>query len=433
MGRSGDKDRAARQSTKKPGQSGSWARVLGNRNFATLLAGEGLSTWGGALYAIALVWSIYRATGSVLATAAVGAAMRAGPVLAGPVAGVFVDRWDTRRTMIGSDGVRLVLVLFLALLIARGDASPVLAYPVIFLLACVGMVFGPAFHVLVARIVPSGELATANGVYAAVMQSNALAAQAAGGVVVSAIGAASSLALDALSFLASMAAVALIRLPPDGVTVRVPSTTSARGMRQFWTDLSEGWRIVRHDTRYGPLMLVLFAVTIGGSAYQAVVPVVVFRQLHGGPALLGGLEAAGLAGGIGGGLLTAWVATRLSLGSLLAAEGAGLGAGAVVIGLSRDAGLSALAFALMGSVQAAGGSAFAAYFQAHVPHDVMGRVFGLLGAAEGAAGPAAALVGGFLGGLWGNGVLCALAGVWMAATAAWAIVPRALRGARLGG
>ena len=77
--------------------------------------------------------------------------------LIGPVAGVFVDRWNVKRTMIGSDLIRAVLALGLVFTTSLGQV-----YVILFLLSAVSAFFVPAQTVTLRTIVPREGLLAAN-------------------------------------------------------------------------------------------------------------------------------------------------------------------------------------------------------------------------------------------------------------------------------
>ena len=385
-----------------------WA-PLKNRNFAALLAGRNLSNWGDALYNITLVWFVYHGTHSVLDTAALSAAQRVAVVVAGPVAGVLVDRWDRRRTMIGVDLFHMGVVLVVVVLALRHALGIIPIYGAILLMTAAEMLVGPAFHSVMSRILPSEDLAAGNGLYRSVGSANGFFAESVGGLIVGALGAVSSLFLDVGSFLFSIAGLWVLRIPPDHARTAVE-----RGQRRhFFAELREGWAAIRRHPVLSPILLWLFLATAGGGAVTALVPVVVFQQLHGGPTTLGFAGGAAVVGSVVGGVATAWLSRRLSMGVLLAGCGGLMGLAYAGFGFSHAVWLSLSLLAVGGFGQTAMNSAFNALFQAFVPAEVMGRTFGILGAVEGAAGPVSALAGGYFGDHVGAGAVLAASALWM--------------------
>src|SRR5437016_1133752 len=92
-------------------------QLLRQRNFGLLVVGGVISSLGDWFLMIALPFYVYGLTGSALATGGTFIAESLPSVLFGSLAGVFVDRWDRRRTMIYSDLLRAFVLL--GLLAAR--------------------------------------------------------------------------------------------------------------------------------------------------------------------------------------------------------------------------------------------------------------------------------------------------------------------------
>src|ERR1700730_7265375 len=82
-----------------------------NRNFALLAIGQAISNMGDFVYSTTVLVWVFVLTHSAAAISGVLIAQYAPVFLLGPVAGVFVDRWNRRQTMIVSDLVRAIVTL----------------------------------------------------------------------------------------------------------------------------------------------------------------------------------------------------------------------------------------------------------------------------------------------------------------------------------
>jgi len=90
-------------------------RTLINRNYAKLWYGQAVSAVGDSVFGTTLVlWvSQVLASGRPWAPAAVGGilvAAGAAFALVGPIAGVFVDRWNRKSTMMRTEVLRAAMV-----------------------------------------------------------------------------------------------------------------------------------------------------------------------------------------------------------------------------------------------------------------------------------------------------------------------------------
>jgi len=134
--------------------------VLRQRNFGLLWFGQFISAIGDWVLYIALPFYTFSLTGSALATSAMFMASTLPRLLFGSVAGVFVDRWDRKKTMIVADLLRAVIVLLL--LVVRSPEWLWLIYLSSFAQALVSQFFVPAKTAIVPHLVSAEDLLTAN-------------------------------------------------------------------------------------------------------------------------------------------------------------------------------------------------------------------------------------------------------------------------------
>ena len=88
-----------------------YGRLFRNRTFMALWIGQTISFIGDYFYWLAIPIMVERLTGSALLVGLSVISSALPMLVLGPVAGVFVDRWDRKRTMVVSDILRAVLVL----------------------------------------------------------------------------------------------------------------------------------------------------------------------------------------------------------------------------------------------------------------------------------------------------------------------------------
>src|SRR6476620_1117593 len=104
----------------------------------------------------------------------------------GPLAGVFVDRWNVKRTMIASDLIRAALALAL---VVAGSLGQI--YAILFLLSVVSTFFVPAQSVTLRTIVPKEGLLAANALVQQAFQVMRIISPALAGAMVGWFGASS--------------------------------------------------------------------------------------------------------------------------------------------------------------------------------------------------------------------------------------------------
>ena len=104
-------------------------------------------------------------TGSSLATAGLVASRVAPQIVFGSFAGVFVDRWDRRRTMVAVTSLAQAVTVLPLFLVQSGGAVWV-AYPVLAVSAILSSFSEPAENAFLPRLVPEAELVEANALNA---------------------------------------------------------------------------------------------------------------------------------------------------------------------------------------------------------------------------------------------------------------------------
>lgn len=263
------------------------------RALAGLGAAEVISTLGTEMTAVALPWFVLVSTGSPARMGAVLAAEFAGQALLGLWGGRLVDRLGPRRMMLASD-VSRALLISLIFFLYEVSALPFVAILVIGLL--VGAFF-PAYtsaqRLVLAGIVGEDEvrLTRAGGLIGALNEFGSFAGPALGGLLIVALGPVDVLLLDAGSYLAAFALVALLVPAARGVADEEESGGVVEGLRYLLRHRA----LRRQVTGIG-------LVEVGFTAMLATLPVV---ALHGGgPRVAGWLLAAFGAGSVVGGLIS---------------------------------------------------------------------------------------------------------------------------------
>ncbi len=214
--------------------------LLRQRNFGYIWVGGLISLVGDWMLLTALPVYIYQLTGSTLATGAMLAARVVPRILLGSVAGVFVDRWDRRQTLIVAN-LFLALGLLPLLLVSSGEKLW-LVYLISFVQSAVAQFVTPALGALLPHLVGERELLRANSLNALSTDISRLVGPALGGIVVASSGLAGVAMLDSVSFAvaASMAALTVATMPSKASISPMPTsaTTSAWATRRI-----SGWRV----------------------------------------------------------------------------------------------------------------------------------------------------------------------------------------------
>ncbi|MGI8992079.1 MAG: MFS transporter [Bryobacteraceae bacterium] len=199
--------------------------------------------------------------------------------LIGPVAGVFVDRWNVKATMIASDLVRFGLALLLVF--ARDLTS---FYFLLFALSFVSTFFSPAQSVTVRTLVPQEGLLTANALIMQAFLVTRIVSPAIAGALVGAFGPESCFYYDALSFLFSA-------LMLSGIAIHRTAAVASKGVVAVLKDLAGGMRFLFDTPALSFVILAMGAGFFVLSCFGPLIAIYVRDFLSAGPLAFGILSA----------------------------------------------------------------------------------------------------------------------------------------------
>jgi len=185
-------------------------KILKNRNFFLLWLGQIISQLGDRLDQMALIAFVYlRAPGSTVEMAKILSFTIIPVFLIGPIAGVYVDRWNRRRTMYICDLLRAALVFTIPFFLFYSK-SLVPIYVIIFITFSIGRFFVPAKLSIIPELVEEKDLLLANSLVSTTGMIAAILGFGISGVLVEKVGAKSGFYLDSLSFFISALLIFLI-------------------------------------------------------------------------------------------------------------------------------------------------------------------------------------------------------------------------------
>jgi MFS family permease len=378
--------------------------VLRQRDFGLLWLAGLISIAGDFALIVALPLHVYRLTDSTLATAGAFAASFLPGVVIGSVAGVFVDRWDRKRTMVVCDLSRAVLLL--PLLVVPDHL--VLLYVVAAVQGTIGLFFRPAEGALLPLLVGEDRLVTANALNSLNNNLGMLIGPALGSLLYADVGIGGAAVVDAGSYLVSAILIRLIIAESRPVRQSFVDADHSP-WRRVMVDWRDGVRLVRRDQA---LMVLLTSSVFRGIAEGVFLTLglspLVLDVLGGTPAQVGWLGTAQAVGGLIAGIVIARIGHRIARRWLIGGAMIGVGMTDFSTFNTRSIvgpGLPAVSVAmgwmvLAGFPSVAGGTGRQTLVQERVVDAFRGRVFGALGAVLGVS----MLIGFGLGGVLGDRV-----------------------------
>jgi MFS family permease len=294
-----------------------------NRNFALLWSGQVISTIGDYVFTTTvLLWITQRlARGQTWVPLAVSGeliAVALPTVLFGPFAGVFVDRWDKRRTMLRMDLIRGVLLTALLPLATPVAAFLILPWRLGVLYAALALVitcsqfFGPARLSLIGDLVPSDQQARAASLIFMTLSVGIVIGPPVAAGLFFAAGPAWALVIDALSFFISFLAIRLIR---SSTACREQSAhpTEQPAVSQFLGEFLTGARYFWSNRILRTVAIVTSITLLGATAINTLGIFFLTSNLRSPPQWYGLLETATGVGVLAGSFAATWVVPRLGV------------------------------------------------------------------------------------------------------------------------
>ena len=338
-----------------------------NRNFLILTSGQWVSMTGTSLFMIALPWLVYAQTNSKALLALMGLILSIPNVL-GLWAGVWVDRWPKRRTMIGVDLIRGLLSLLIALL-AFSHVSIMWWIAPVLLLQIAGTLFTPAQMALMGQIIATDEIPAAMGISQSGTAAAQLAGQAGGGAVLTLLGAPILFLTNALSFGVSMWTLSRLN-----VSDLVPVNPSPA----FWAEWRQGWNTVWHEPYLRHLITVAVVVNGALAPFMVTVTAWVRDDLHQNAAWLGLLAACFLLGLLFGGIALGPLSVHWTPSAILWRGLSITGAAVGVIGFAPNRWVALGLMTVSGMGTGIVNGSLSATLLATLTPQVRGRVMGLM-------------------------------------------------------
>jgi MFS family permease len=269
-------------------------RALRSRPFRRYFAGQVVSASGTFVQQTAIGWLVLRLTGSATSLGLVLAVGGLPSLVLGPWGGAIADRVDLRKLLVVTQSVFAVLAAVLWVLAESGSATVELLIVINVLGGFVQIVDSPARQAFISRLVPPEDLASAVSLNGVVINTARVVGPALAGVLIVTVGTTPCFAVNAVSYLAVVAALLAIR----------PLTTGAPAHRRG-AGVRDGLRYARSRQQLWLPLTMMALVGLLAFNFAVLLPVLAKTTFHG-------------SGGTYG-----LMATMLSLGSIAGSLGVG--------------------------------------------------------------------------------------------------------------
>jgi len=353
--------------------------IFRNRNFSLIWFAGLISIMGNWIIMVALPYHIYNVTGSALATSAWLMASILPGVLFSSVAGVFVDRWDRKKTMIFTNLLQMLVVLMLVLV--KSPEYIWIVYVVGFLESTLSQFFGPAESALLPQLVDEEHLMQANSMNALNDNLGRVIGPVIGGVLLGIWGLNSIIVADALSYLLSATLIGFIVAPSLLEKVKdSPAVESAReNFTSVWVEWQAGLKVIFEDKILQNIFVISGIALFADGIMSALLVVFMQGEVGANATEFGWMMTARGVGGIVGGLLLGQLGSKLSNRQLISWGLVLMGGLITVILLNPNILLIVILAGLTGIPAIAWIAGLQTQLQQSTTDEYRGRIFGTFG------------------------------------------------------
>ena len=383
-------------------------RALRHRNYRLFASGQAISLIGTWMQTVAESWLVYRLTGSPLLLGVVGFANRIPVFLFSTVGGAVADRYNRHRVVLATQIASMCLASLLAFLTLTHLVQVWHLMAIAVLLGIVNAIDIPTRQSFVVELVAREDLQNAIALNSSMFNGARIIGPAVAGVLVAAVGEGWCFFANAVSYIAVIASLVLMRVPSAAPTARPPS---------IWAHVAEGFRFVLRSRPIVVLLLLLGFVSLMGTPYSVLMPIIADQTFHAGSRGLGLLMGASGVGAFIGALTLARRVGLHGYGRTIGLAAMGLGLSLIAFSAVRYFWLGVALLLPAGFAMMTQMAASNTLIQSMIPNSLRGRVMAVYSMMFMGMAPIGALLAGALAGWLGatttiaiGGAFCFLAG-----------------------
>lgn len=356
-------------------------------------------------------WLVWTMTNSPFLLGVVGFAQALPRLLLGAVGGAIVDRLERRRLLVSTQVLAMLQAFVFWALVYFDRIQFWHVMLLVLFLGTVNSINQTARHSLINSLVPREDLVNAITLNSTLANLAKIIGPSIGGVLISVIGVAGCLFVNAISFIAIIATLLVMEIPE--------ARRFASEETPFWREVSEGYRFLRGERRLFSLILLTYAVALVGTPYSRFLPVFVTDVLHAGASTFGLLLAAPSIGAVIAGLgIAAYGRLRRRM-HFVAVSVLGFALSLILFSFSRSVPLSIFFLILVGACNIAFRSVANSVVQMETPPQLLGRMLSLFFMDKGLWSFGTLFIGsvahavGTPRAIAISGIACALAATWL--------------------
>lgn len=282
--------------------------ALRSRNFRLLWYGQGISSIGSTMQLWAINWQLYAITHTALSLGLIGLFRVVPIVLFSLIGGAVADAWERRKVMLVTQSILAVVAAMMGYLTVTHRMTEAAIYELTVVASAAVAFDGPARQALIPNLVPRQDFAGAIALNSIVRRTATIIGPVVAGLLIARGGLGDTYWINAISFLAVIAALLMMRLSPQDIAAGEAleaATTAAAVVKREQVSIKalvEGLHFVRNTPILVWTMALDFLATFFSSA-NALMPIFARDILHAGArgyGILAGAEAVGalLAGAV---------------------------------------------------------------------------------------------------------------------------------------
>jgi MFS family permease len=376
--------------------------VRKHRNYRLFFIGQVISVTGTWMQRVAQAWLVLSLTHSPVAVGILALCQFMPFTLFSLVAGVIVDRLDARRTVIGTQITQMFLASTIAVVALAGVAEPWHVYVIAALMGLVQVLDAPSRQSLTFRMVGPAELPNAISLNSGLFNGARIFGPALGGVLIAAAGAGFCFGVNAVSYVAVLAGLFMMR-PEEFYPLK------RHERPKILNGLKEGLRFARSDEQVWLMLTLVFVMSTFCLNFNVLLPVLAKTTLGAGPEVFGLLSAAFGAGALLGALASAHV-SRATVGTTVIGA-AGFGLSELLLAPVHSTVVASVLLFIAGVSFTTWSASSNSLVQLATPDHLRGRVIGIYFFAFAGTGTLGGILAGWLTAAGGTELGFAVAGI----------------------
>lgn len=343
-------------------------RSLRHRNFRLFFSGQSISLIGSWMQGVALSWLVYRLTHSAFLLGVTGFSSQIPAFFLAPIAGVLADRWNRHMLIIMTQTLAMVQAFILSILVLTHTIT---IWEIIALSMFLGVI--TAFDIpirqsfMIEMIEDKKDLGNAIALNSTMFNGARLLGPSIAGLLIAAVGEGMCFLLNAVSYLAVIASLLLMKIPHS-------ERCNASAHHRLWQEIKEGFNYASGFEPIRVILLMLALIGLMGMPYSVLMPAFAKDILRGNSNTFGFLMGSAGLGALFGAVYLASRKTVVGLGKMIPIAAAVFGIGLIGLCFCRNFVFALGLMALIGFGQIVQMASSNTLLQTIVEDDKRGRI-----------------------------------------------------------